>query len=40
MDVQTFLNFYTKSKKLSAMRKAKEERLAHQLNELEKATTT
>lgn len=38
MDVQTFLDRYLQAKKLSAMRKAKEERLAHQLRELEKAT--
>lgn len=37
IDVQTFLNQYTESKKISAMRKAKEERLAHQLNALERA---
>jgi len=37
IDVQTFLNSYTDSKKISAMRKAKEERLSHQLNALERA---
>lgn len=37
MDVQTFLNCYTDSKKISAMRKSKEERLAHQLNAFKKA---
>lgn len=37
IDVQTFLNRYTESKKISAMRKAKEERLAHQLNAMERA---
>ncbi|KAG4077163.1 hypothetical protein HA402_016150 [Bradysia odoriphaga] len=36
VDVQT-LDDYTKSKRLSALRKAKEERLTHQLNALEKA---
>lgn len=38
MDVQQFLDQYRKGKQISAMRKAKEERLAHQLNELERAT--
>lgn len=38
VDVQTFLDQYLQTKKLSAMRKAKEERLAHQLRELERAT--
>lgn len=37
IDVQTFLDDYTKSKRLSALRKAKEERLTHQLNALERA---
>ncbi|XP_055377655.1 vacuolar protein sorting-associated protein 37A [Condylostylus longicornis] len=37
IDVQTFLNSYCDSKKISAMRKAKEERLSHQLNALERA---
>lgn len=37
IDVQTFLNCYTCSKKLSAKRKAKEERLNHQLSALERA---
>lgn len=37
IDVQTFLDEYTKTKKLSALRKAKEERLSHQLNALERA---
>lgn len=36
-DVQTFLDQYLQAKKLSAMRKAKEERLSHQLRELERA---
>lgn len=38
MDVQHFLDQYREAKRISAMRKAKEERLAHQLNELERAT--
>lgn len=38
IDVQSFLDQYMQAKKLSAMRKAKEERLSHQLRELEKAT--
>lgn len=38
MDVQQFLDQYRESKRTSAMRKAKEERLTHQLNELERAT--
>lgn len=38
IDVQTFLDRYLQAKKLSALRKAKEERLTHQLNELERAT--
>lgn len=38
VDVQAFLDNYLQAKKLSAMRKAKEERLTHQLRELEKAT--
>lgn len=38
IDVQTFLDRYKDAKQLSAIRKAKEERLAHQLTELEKAT--
>ncbi|XP_012156942.1 vacuolar protein sorting-associated protein 37A [Ceratitis capitata] len=37
IDVQTFLNNYTHSKKISAERKAKEERLGHQLTALERA---
>ncbi|XP_017463699.1 PREDICTED: uncharacterized protein LOC108357118 [Rhagoletis zephyria] len=37
IDVQTFLNNYTHSKKVSAERKAKEERLGHQLSALERA---
>lgn len=37
IDVQTFIDRYKDAKQLSAMRKAKEERLAHQLTELEKA---
>ncbi|XP_075155664.1 vacuolar protein sorting 37A [Haematobia irritans] len=37
IDVQTFLQNYTHSKKLSSERKAKEERLGHQLLELERA---
>lgn len=37
IDVQQFLDHYQKAKRLSAMRKAKEERLTHQLNELERA---
>lgn len=37
IDVQAFLDEYTKTKKLSALRKAKEERLSHQLNALERA---
>ncbi|XP_050332076.1 vacuolar protein sorting-associated protein 37A [Bactrocera neohumeralis] len=37
IDVQTFLNNYTHSKKVSAERKAKEERLGHQLTALERA---
>lgn len=38
VDVQTFLDQYLQAKKLSAMRKAKEERLTHQLREFERAT--
>lgn len=38
IDVQTFLDRYLQAKKLSALRKAKEERLTHQLNALERAT--
>ncbi|XP_037935539.1 vacuolar protein sorting-associated protein 37A [Teleopsis dalmanni] len=37
IDVQTFLNSYTCSKKLSSERKAKEERLGQQLSALERA---
>lgn len=37
VDVQAFLDQYLQAKKLSAMRKAKEERLAHQLREFERA---
>ncbi|XP_059614171.1 vacuolar protein sorting-associated protein 37A [Phlebotomus argentipes] len=36
IDVQSFLNTYMAAKKLSTMRKAKEERLTSQLNSLEK----
>lgn len=39
MDVQQFLDQYREAKRTSAMRKAKEERLAHQLNELERSST-
>lgn len=38
MDVQQFLDQYREAKRLSATRKAKEERLTHQLNEFERAT--
>lgn len=38
IDVQNFLDRYKEAKQLSAMRKAKEERLSHQLNELERQT--
>ncbi|XP_031638682.1 uncharacterized protein LOC116350852 [Contarinia nasturtii] len=38
VDVQQFLDQYREAKQISAMRKAKEERLTHQLNELERAT--
>lgn len=38
IDVQIFLDRYKEAKQLSAMRKAKEERLSHQLNELERNT--
>lgn len=38
IEIQTFLDRYMKAKKLSALRKAKEERLSHQLKALEKAT--
>lgn len=38
IDVQNFLDRYKEAKQLSAMRKAKEERLSHQLNELERNT--
>lgn len=38
IDVQQFLDQYREAKQISAMRKAKEERLTHQLNELERAT--
>lgn len=37
IDVQNFLDQYKDAKRVSALRKAKEERLAHQLNELERA---
>ncbi|XP_055844700.1 vacuolar protein sorting-associated protein 37A [Episyrphus balteatus] len=37
IDVQTFLNSYTCSKKISSERKAKEERLGHQLSAFERA---
>lgn len=37
IDVQQFLDHYRDAKRTSAMRKAKEERLTHQLNELERA---
>ncbi|EDV32603.1 uncharacterized protein Dana_GF22102, isoform A [Drosophila ananassae] len=37
IDVQTFLNTYQSSKKISAERKAKEERLGNQLSALERA---
>lgn len=36
IEVQNFLDRYKEAKQLSAMRKAKEERLSHQLNELER----
>lgn len=38
MDVQQFLDQYREAKRISAMRKAKEERLTHQLNEFERNT--
>lgn len=38
IDVQTFIDRYRDAKQLSAIRKAKEERLTHQLSEFEKAT--
>lgn len=38
LDTLTFLDQFLKVKALSAMRKAKVERLTHQLNALEKAT--
>lgn len=38
IDVQAFLDRYLQAKKLSALRKAKEEQLTRQLNELERAT--
>lgn len=38
IDIQMFLNQYMEAKKLSAMRKAKEEQLNKQLNALERAT--
>lgn len=38
MDVQQFLDQYREAKRISAIRKAKEERLTHQLNEFERAT--
>lgn len=38
IDAQTFLDRYKDAKQLSALRKAKEERLSHQLTELERAT--
>lgn len=37
IDVQHFLDQYRDAKRVSAQRKAKEERLTHQLNELERA---
>lgn len=40
IDVQLFLDRYVKAKVLSTLRKAKEERLTHQLNALERAATT
>lgn len=38
IDAQQFVDQYREVKRVSAMRKAKEERLTHQLNELERAT--
>lgn len=38
MDVQQFLDQYREAKRVSALRKAKEERLTQQLNEFERAT--
>lgn len=38
LDTLTFLDRFLKTKTLSAMRKAKMERLTHQLNALERAT--
>lgn len=38
IDVQQFLDQYREAKTLSALRKAKEEQLTHQLNEFERAT--
>lgn len=38
IDAQQFVDQYKEAKRISAMRKAKEERLTHQLNELERAT--
>lgn len=38
IDAQQFVDQYREAKRISAMRKAKEERLTHQLNELERAT--
>ena len=38
IDVQIFVDRYMKAKILSTLRKAKEERLTHQLNALERAT--
>lgn len=39
LDVQVFLDRYLKTKVLGTLRKAKEERLSHQLNALERAAT-
>lgn len=39
IDAQQFVDQYRDAKRLYAMRKAKEERLTHQLNELERAGT-
>jgi high-affinity K+ transport system ATPase subunit B len=38
IDVETFLKEYMDAKKLSVIRKTKEERLTYQLNELERST--
>lgn len=38
-DVQQFLDQYREAKRISAMRKVKEERLSHQLNEFERSST-